>query len=430
MALEIRPAPVEAKQRLPAVEAVIVSANQLLAQTQPRALIYAELQPLAGLKVAGDEQFEYLRSQLETYYEGTPSSKHAGKSKKWIQSLYSSLLKALTELTFTPDFFLQKRYLNRIYHWYLDKTQTSLPEVKPPARSLTPKLVALETEAVPAGRRQERLARRKLDAVKTIEALSSVSSRSASPAMPSPFPKAFCMAKQDSRPWKDPETAKRLAKMQEKRNKTKAEQRLQTAIMRRWGSARSRLDEAMAQRNEMKKIKVEIAPESSDSDEEMPVATTVPQLPFPPTHSFVIKEEKEAIRPKSRSQMPISRLRYAYRHIVPLTTDREELMQPSHTSISLYSQRVNTLPTETSPSPSHRQEHAEVNTLKKQLAKESVACQLDVLNAALYRPTDLPQDQLFNLPSGGEYFTSNPFSSLGHHKKKSSKSKGKKKKKR
>lgn len=429
MALEIRPAQVELRPRHPAVEAVIVQANQLLAQAEPRSLLYPELQPLAGLKVAGNYQFEYLKKQLETYYqenEGSLDSPHTGKSKKWQQSLHSSLLKALTELTFTPELALQERYLKRIYNWYLEKTQTRLPEARP-SRALTPKPVALRTEAVSAERRQERLARKKLDAVKTIEALSCVSSRSASPALPalSPFPKAFCL-KPDPRPWKDPETAHRLAQMQAKRKQMKAEQTLHTVLMKRWGSARSRLEEAMTQRSEMKKIKAEIASESSESEENSPVFAVLQ----PPTHSFMIKkEEKESIRPKSKSQLPISRLRYAYRQVVPLTIERKEAVQPSFTSISLYSHRAN-LPPETSFSPLPSSEHAEVNSLKKQLAKGSVTCQLDVLTAGLHRPADLPLHQLSSLPSGGEYFTSNPFSALGHHKKKThrGKSKGKKRK--
>ena len=423
MALEIRPALVEPRQRHPAVEAVIVEANQLLAQSEPRAVLYPELQPFAGLKVAGNYQFEYLRKQLETYYQENGSSLDsplAGKSKKWQQSLYSSLLKALTELTFTPELALQELYLKRIYHWFQDKIQTRLPEIRP-ARTLTPKPVVLRTEAVSAEHRQERLARKKLDAVKTIEALSCVTSRSASPVLPSPFPKAFCL-KPDPRPWKDPETAKRLALMQAKQKKAKADQRLHTVLMKRWGSAHSRLEETLAQRSEMKTIKAEIASESSESGEEAPVTS----MPQPPTHSFVKKAEKEPIRPKSRSQMPISRLRYAYRQVVPLTTERKELIQPSYTSISLYSQRAK-LPPEASSSPLPGSQHAEVNTLKKQLAKESVTCQLDVLTAGLSRPADLPLAQLFNLPSGGEYFTFNPFSALGHRKKKS---KGKSKRKR
>ena len=71
--------------------------------------------------------------------------------------------------------------------------------------------------------------------------------------------------------------------------------------------------------------------------------------------------------------------------------------------------------------------YAVIADVRRKLAGLQVPCTYRTLSAGLDKPQDLPPDRLNHrfLPTGGEYFTSNPFSPLGKKKGK----KGKKKRK-
>ena len=429
----------EPRARHAEVGKVIVEANLLLAQADPTPETeFAELISLNRVQLDAHPIFAYLKNRLELYYEEKQSRSdylHPEKSRKWKDALYSSLLKALMELTFTSDKQLQERYLQRISHWYGEKTQTQLPDVRPRSRTIVPArkpaVSCLNTVAVSQRSRLDRMQVRKMDAVQTIEARSMSPVRSISPLPKLPMRiKAFQSYR--APPFNDSAVAEKLAFLQARRQQASHSKAHHSFLMKRWGSARSRLDEVLAQRGEMKDVKVRVASASESDEEEVSSPIEPISAPMPITLSFVDKADSELDPPQDRTQSRIERLRYAYRNLLPKSMERMD--SPDRASMSVYSaykpKEVRTpspIDLAKSPLPDGSVQKAELQSLRKRLARSNVACNYEVLNSGLNRPADLPKDHLSHLflPSGGEYFTPNPFSSLGKKKKK----KGKKKKK-
>jgi len=150
---------------------------------------FPELSSLQCAQLDSNADFQALRRQLQTHLEESqlPSaarSQHKGKSAAWRQVLYSALADSLREVVLIQDQSLQLALLHKAKRWYWDKVVTA-PRSSFPGISATDGFRTFSTYHRSQQATRDLVARRKLDAVLSIEARSPKRSQ-ASPARPEP----------------------------------------------------------------------------------------------------------------------------------------------------------------------------------------------------------------------------------------------------
>lgn len=150
---------------------------------------FPEISSLQCAQLDSNADFQALLRQLQTHLEESqlPSaarSQHKGKSTAWRQVLYSALVDSLREVVLTQDPSLQLALLHKAKRWYWDKVAT-VPRSSFPGIPVTDGFRTFSTYHRSQQATRDLVARRKLDAVLSIEARSPKRSQ-ASPARPEP----------------------------------------------------------------------------------------------------------------------------------------------------------------------------------------------------------------------------------------------------
>ena len=447
------------------VDEVIVQANRLLENPDTYNIHQSpEMRSLRHLNLDSNHMFLMLKRQLGKYYEEKQTQKstlHPGKSDKWKEILYASLLRALMELTFAADKDHQLAGLNHIYKWYLDKTRIELPQLKiSKGTVVTPraKTTVISQDNTMKGRR-ERMEVRRMDAVRPIE------SRSPSPTRASPTlerseqlfaPKALSDSYEE-----DKFSAVFLDSKLKEREDARTSQ-VHHKLMAQWATARSRLDERLLAKSEMNTVKPRVitataipSDDSSDGEEVSPKLLPMVGKRQPTYIDFRHDRTKseapidlehipEDVDPMFRPLSKIERARVVNSSLIHKhSSSGSRNMSPDRLSLSFYAVGQSMQPTSRAFTPAilntssvsyeeaereKKKRTVQIGEIRRKLASRQVPCTFRALSCGLSKPDDLPPHLLNHqfLPAGGEYLTSDPFSTLG--KKKKGK-KGKKKKK-
>jgi hypothetical protein len=91
---------------------------------------------LAGNILESNRVFTYLKSELELYYKekNRPlkfQSLFPHKSLIWKDTFYSTLHSLLNEIVYTLDAAIKDSLINKVYKWYVEKSQRQLTVVQP-----------------------------------------------------------------------------------------------------------------------------------------------------------------------------------------------------------------------------------------------------------------------------------------------------------
>ena len=428
------------------VDEVIVHANQLLEHPETFNVQQSpEMRSLRHLNLDSNRMFLMLKRQLGKYYEekqNKQSLMHPGKSEKWKEVLYASLFKALMELTFAEDTEHQLTGLEHIYQWYLEKTKVELPKIQKNVKrqmTPTPKHKTVSQDNTLSGRR-ERLTTRKMDAVRSIEA------RSPSPPRMVEHSEPLFMRNEPESMTESREISL-FAESKARELTALRSSYVHNKLINQWGSARSRLDEKLLAKAEISAMKPRVLipePKSEDSDNSSTEAASPISLPAVATrkaplridfrHDRVRSEVQVLATPSEDDFSPLSKIQRARiaHHSLIQGNPGSRSPSPDRLSLSFFTCSQGQSPERTTTAGIGEEEkrgrHAMITDVRRKMAGLQVHCTYRTLSAGLDKPEDLPRDQLTHrfLPTGGEYFTSDPFSPLG--KKKKGK-KGKKKRK-
>jgi len=431
------------------IDEVIVQANQLLEHPESFNIQQSpEMRALRHLNLDSNHMFLLLKRQLGKYYEEKQrrdKGLHPGKSEKWKEVLYVSLFKALAELTFETDKEHQLKGLEHIYKWFLEKTKVELPQIPKTAKrqATPPPRNATVTQDNSIHGRRQRLTTRKMDSVRPIESHSPSPPRINDRSEP-----LFSRQVHDSMP--ESREISLFAESKAREMNSLRSSYVHSRLMTQWGAARSRLDERLLAKAEIGAMKPRILvpePKSEGSDESSTEAASPVSLPAvnnprkdPPKIDFRHDRARSEVQVLAQEDdfSPLSKIQRARLVHQSLIQSRAESRSPSPDRLSLsffsFSQaQAMSRPAEREITSWEEAEegrqggYAVIADVRRKLAGLQVPCTYRTLSAGLDKPQDLPPDRLNHrfLPTGGEYFTSNPFSPLGKKKSK----KGKKKRK-
>lgn len=432
------------------IDEVIVQANRHLANPETFGVQQSpEMKSLRHLNLDSNHMFLALKRQLGKYYEEKQSLKstlHPEKSEKWKEVLYASLLRALMELTFAVDKDQQLSALNHIYKWYMDKTRIDLPQlprsiVKPTHSEVKPTTVVSQDNTMKA--RRERMLVRQMDAVRSIE------SRSPSPPRTASTQEHLqpLFAQRLVEDYQEEKVAGLFLDSREREMTEGRSSQVHHKLMTKWAMARSRLDERLLSKAENSAIKpniqlaaiqpVDVSEEEADSDSEniastRPVQTTKARRSVPTyvdlrdrTRTASLLGELEADqREEFKALTKVERSRLLNNSVIQTRTG-SVAQSPDRLSLSFYgsvkpghySSRSYT-PGSAPQSEDKKRHTLLIADIRRKLAARQIPCTYRTLSVGLTRPDDLPTSLLTShyLPTGGEYLTSNPFSSLGKKK--------------
>lgn len=357
-----------------------------IALSPPSIPLYPELDALSSLPFATHPHFLFLTQSLHHHYYRPTSS--PGKSPRWKEVLYCSLLKLLTELTFLQDTEEMRVGLERIYVWFTRKTHLSIDT---PHRLSTP---ATEPESLfnPAPNRP---------VLSGIDAFPTLDARIKSPCKtPPPLAERVKAYIQRTNPplshTQKRSLGQKTASWLQRNSQTRKSDLVGQKYVRQWSIHKSKREERAVSKSEFRSNRRKTTPFSLDLPRKSPQEGTIPYVDLRPGKDSLEESSIGADSPLFCGK--IQRLRRKYR-----------LFSPDSPTNSPLSRTPRPIPA--SPGPDS------VIDIRRKLATRQVACSYRGLSLGLSPPGPLEGFSPAFLPEGGEYLTVNPFSQLGKEKK-------------
>ena len=377
--------------------------------------------------------YQCLKQYLLSFHRLSPplsSPLHPNRSPAWLLRFYSSLYQSLLTIAYSLDVAM----VQPLYQWFrryakIDEKDGDVPidgSVSPPPRACRWGLAGGGRLATDPNSYSER----------------KITVRSVSPvAFPAKTPENndnFSLERVESR------AGRRIQEFEVREVREGQDKRAQRKAVQGWGKAWARMEQQLAGKQERKTVKVRKIPSSSfiteastyqpDTTAETP-NITLPDIiqckDLPPSDWDTSRTMAEGL--EERDMFPavmnkVERARAVQRNVVKGVCgagyfysglDSLSVYHPQTPSTLLRKEgkvpAVRTLV----PSSSAGQRFALISKVRRPLITQRVPCSYATLAKGLLIPGDLPEMLLEpgRLPSGGEYFTSNPFFPLPAKKK-------------
>lgn len=360
-----------------------------------------ELGLLNSAKLNAYEAFKVMKSSLECFYLDPEKcqKQHPGKSRQWVNVLYSELFQSLHSLTYESDAVTQESQLATIYQWFVRRTGFIRPATAITARDffITRLRASTPSESSP-GPRPKR-----------------VSELSVSVDNPRSCPLTRKQSIEDDK------INRKLKDVSERQRSQSRTARSNSRLLAHWSRMKSRIEETRLTKyercaqprapSEPRTAQTPTTAAEAESSTLQQPETVVCYVQPEPSNVSYEEYDPEEHQPVILSR--IQRLRAVHRNVYQdvCSTGYYHRNLPS---LSAYHPR--TLRRSAVKGQVEQEEEAEdrvkyktVEEVRRRLVHEKVACSYRALQLGLKRPQGLSSWQAAQLPEGGEYFTSNPF---------------------